>query len=98
NHLKKGNLTPVIFTEKGLDQKRLIAANPKYKNIDVYDESGKHLFHTKMKQEKPTKERSDKKKTTAPKKDGEKADKQQAPASAKAKKPRTRVPVEKAGK
>lgn len=45
--LKKGNLTSVTFSEDGKDIKRYLAANPKYKSMDVYDENGKPVMYKK---------------------------------------------------
>ena len=44
NSLKKGNMQAVTFSESGIDTKKLIEANPQYKNINVYNEGGKKQF------------------------------------------------------
>lgn len=37
--LKKGNITPVQFTVEGVDKKMLLAADPQFKAITVYDDA-----------------------------------------------------------
>jgi len=44
NSLKKGNMQAVTFSESCIDTKKLIEANPQYKNINVYNEGGKKQF------------------------------------------------------
>jgi len=99
NSLHKGNLTPVTFIKEGKELKHFIAANPQYKNIDVFDENGKHLFHTKNKQEETKNENKDEaktaKKSTVPKKTSGTKKKTD---TTKGKKPRTRVAETASGK
>jgi len=99
NSLHKGNLTPVTFVKDDKEFKRFVAANPQYKNIDVYDENGKYLFHTKKKQEGVKVEsKEETKNTTKTKGESTAPKKEKKTGTAKAKKPRTRVSESAAGK
>lgn len=98
NSLKKGNLTPVTFTKEDKEFKRLLAANPKFKNIDVYDENGKHLFHTKAQKQEVKGEKKEKATTQkATTKKGLAKGKKKS-ASTKTHRPRTRVAETASGK
>lgn len=100
NSLKKGNLTPVSFTEKGQETKRFLAANPKFKNMDVFDEKGKPLYKKKEQQESKTVTdmKSSNSKRKPSKIENGKNENRKAPSRHKVGKPRVRVPEQEAGK
>lgn len=96
--LKKGNLTPVTFTKEDKEFKRLLAANPQYKNIDVYDEKGNHLFHTKSQKQEVKEEKKEKAPTQKATTKKVSAKGKKKSASIKTHKPRTRVAETASGK
>ena len=49
--LEKGNLTQVTFMKEGKEEKTFIEANPKFKNLNVYDASMKKAFQENEKKE-----------------------------------------------
>jgi hypothetical protein len=106
--LNKGNLTSVTFSEDGKDIKRYLTANPKYKNIDVFDENGKPVIHKKkeqqeMKDEKGIERKKSERTSTVAKtvdkkeKTGKATTNGKKSSSGKARSPRTRMPLQETG-
>lgn len=60
--LEKGNLTQVTFAREGGEDKMYVAANPQYKNIDLYDANMKKQFQGIEKKEQNEPEKSKEKK------------------------------------
>ena len=68
--LEKGNLTQVTFAREGGEDKMYIAANPQYKNLDLYNSKMEKQFQGIEKKEKQDTDKSKEKKETV-KQDGE---------------------------
>lgn len=99
--LKKGNLTPVSFAVEGREVKHFLAANPKFKSMDVFDEKGQLLIYKKNEQQESKNEpemKSASRKNTVPGMGNGKDKSRKATAPKKTGKPRTRVPEAEAGK
>jgi len=62
--LEKGNLTPVTFAREGGEDKMYIAANPQYKNLDLYNVKMEKQFQGIEKKEKSGEDKSKEKKET----------------------------------
>jgi hypothetical protein len=94
--LKKGNLSPVTFSEDGKDIKRYLAANPKYKSMDVYDENGKAVMYKKK---EPQELKAENKPDDPIKKEkmGKEVTNGKKPSAGKARSPRTRIPLKETG-
>jgi hypothetical protein len=60
--LEKGNLAQVTFAREGGEDKMFIAANPQYKNLDLYDSRMQKQFQGIEKKEKPAEDKSQEKK------------------------------------
>jgi hypothetical protein len=62
--LEKGNLTQVTFAREGGEDKMYIAANPQYKNLDLYNVKMEKQFQGIEKKEKSGEDKSKEKKET----------------------------------
>lgn len=65
--LEKGNLTQVTFAREGGEDKMYIAANPQYKNLDLYNAKMEKQFQGIEKKEKSGEDKSQEKKETVKK-------------------------------
>ena len=62
--LEKGNLTQVTFAREGGEDKMYVAANPQYKNLDLYNAKMEKQFQGIEKKEKSGEDKSKEKKET----------------------------------
>ena len=62
--LEKGNLTQVTFAREGGEDKMYVAANPQYKNLDLYNAKMEKQFQGIEKKEKSGEDKSQEKKET----------------------------------
>jgi hypothetical protein len=62
--LEKGNLAQVTFAREGGEDKMFIAANPQYKNLDLYNAKMEKQFQGIEKKQKPEEDKSQEKKET----------------------------------
>lgn len=65
--LEKGNLTQVTFAREGGEDKMYIAANPQYKNLDLYNSKMEKQFQGIEKKEKSGEDKSQEKKESVKK-------------------------------
>lgn len=62
--LEKGNLTQVTFAREGGEDKMFVAANPQYKNLDIYDAKMEKKYQGIENKEKRGEDKSQEKKET----------------------------------